>query len=428
MAGYIQRVADYDLRKSLATFGAVIIQGPRAVGKTTTASQHVKSAIRLDESPEVQALAATSPATVLAGTTPRLIDEWQLAPQIWNAVRHEVDNRGLPGQFILTGSATPTDEITRHSGAGRFKRLTLRPLSLSESGDSTGAVNFSALFTGSNVVGIGGPTVEEYARLIVRGGWPALVRNANRNPTEYLLSYLDDVSRVDMPTNDMRIDPLRMNALVRALSRNVATEISASRLSLEAELDAPSVGVISVSAQSVRKYLDALSRVFVLEEQPAWAPQLRSRVRIRVSPKWHFVDPSLAAAALGASKNHLLDDLRTLGLLFESLCVRDLRVYAGSLGAKVFHYRDETGLEVDCVIENQTGDWFAVEVKLGGQKPIDEGADNLKKLAGKVSDARRARLKSLTVLTAGNVSYTRPDGINVVALGHLKVDPRKESG
>lgn len=427
MAGYINRVADHDLRRALATFGAVIIQGPRAVGKTTTASQHANSTVRLDESPDVQVLASTSPVTLLAGAPPRLIDEWQLAPQIWNAVRHEVDKRGLPGQFILTGSATPTDEITRHSGAGRFKRLTLRPLSLSESGDSTGAVSFSALFTGSNVAGIGGPTVEEYARLIVRGGWPALVKNASRNPTEYLLSYLDDVSRVDMPTNDMRIDPLRMNALVRALSRNLATEIPASRLSLEAELDATSAGVIGVSAQSVRKYLDALSRVFVLEEQPAWAPQLRSRVRIRVSPKWHFVDPSLAAAALGASQKHLLNDLRTLGLFFESLCVRDLRVYAGSLGAQVFHYRDETGLEVDCVIENQTGDWAAVEVKLGGQKPIDEGASNLKKLAGKVSDARRAQLKSLTVLTAGNVSYTRPDGINVVALGHLKVDPRAET-
>lgn len=428
MARYINRVADHELRRALATFGAVIIQGPRAVGKTTTASQHANSTVRLDESPEVQALASTSPATVLAGAPPRLIDEWQLAPQVWNTVRHEVDKRGLSGQFILTGSATPTDEITRHSGAGRFKRLTLRPLSLAESGDSTATIGFYDLFNGLNVAGIGGPTVEEYASLIVRGGWPALVRDARRNPTEYLLSYLDDVSRVDMPANDMRIDPLRMNALVRALSRNVATEIPASRLSLEAELGGASASANGISAQSVRKYLDALSRVFVLEEQPAWAPQLRSRVRVRVSPKWHFVDPSLAAAALGASKNHLLDDLRTLALFFESLCVRDLRVYAGSLGAQVFHYRDETGLEVDCIIENQTGDWAAVEIKLGGQKPIDEGATNLKKLAGKVSDARRAQLRSLTVLTAGNVSYTRPDGINVVALGHLKVDPCKEAG
>lgn len=421
MSAYRTRIMDAQLRRSLTTFGAVVIQGPRAAGKTTTARTIAKSSVRLDASPELAAIASASPRTILEGATPRLIDEWQLAPEIWNAVRHEVDERGKPGQFILTGSATPTDTLTHHSGAGRFRRLTLRTMTLSESGESTEAVDFRTLLEGVSPYGIEGPTVPEYAALISRGGWPALVDNPDISYHDYLSSYLEDVARADLPANDIRVDPQRMRALIRALARNVATEVTAEKLSREAELADSDEATTTISAQSVRKYLDALERVFVVEEQPAWAPHLRSSIRLRTQPKWHFVDPSLAVAALGAGPDRLLSDLNTLGFLFESLCVRDLRVYAEAVGGNVYHYRDSSGLEIDCIVETPAGNWAAFEVKLGGAKHIDEAAKNLKKLAAKVSEARRERLRSLNVLTAGSISKPRPDGVNVLSLGHLTV-------
>lgn len=415
MGHYFHRIIDQAIDSALTTFGALILEGPRAVGKTTTALQHAASSVRLDSSPDLLPLAETAPDVVLAGNTPRLIDEWQLAPTIWNAARHAVDTRGAVGQFILTGSTTPTDDVTRHSGAGRFRRIVLRPMTLSESGESIGAVTFSALFDGTSVGGLGGPTVEDYARLIVRGGWPALVQQPGRSATDYLVSYLDDVARTDLPTAGARVDPIRMRALMRALARNVATETSATRLAAEAEVDVSA----GVSAQSVRKYLDALTRVHVLEEQPAWRAHLRSAVRQRVSPKWHFVDPSLAAAALEATPSTLLDDPRTLGFFFESLVIRDLRVYADALGGTVTHYRDERGLEVDAIVDLPDGRWAAFEVKLGGQTGIEAAAKSLHKLAAKVSPVRAASLASLNVITAGTTSLTRPDNVNVVSLGHL---------
>lgn len=367
-------------------------------------------------SPEIAALAETSPSTVLAGEPPRLIDEWQLAPTLWNAVRHEVDERAIPGQFVLTGSSTPPDDITRHSGAGRFRRITLRPMTLAESGDSTEAFTLADLFNDAKIAGVGGPTVENYVELLVRGGWPALVAQPSRSAQDYLSSYLDDVALIDLPHADLRADPIRMRALIRALARNVSTEISAAKLSREAEIGTSDT---EVSAQTVRKYLDALTRVFVIEEQPAWATHLRSNVRLRTQPKWHFIDPSLATAAMGASRQMLLDDLNTLGLLFESMCVRDLRVYAQQLAGSVYHYRDEVGLEVDAIVELNDGRWAAFEVKMGGTKNIELATHNLRSLAAKVSEKRSGQLASLNVLTAGTTSYTRPDGVNVVALGHL---------
>jgi len=411
VAAYRGRVIDAEIADALRTFGAVLLEGPRAVGKTTTALQHVASSVRLDASPELLELAEAAPGIILQGDAPRLVDEWQLAPTIWNAVRHEVDHRALPGQFILTGSATPSDDQTRHSGAGRFRRLTLRPMTLAESGDSTAAVRFADLFGGSSIAGLGGPTVPEYASLIVRGGWPALVASSSRSASEYLSAYLDDVARVDLPAAGERIDPLRMRALMRAVARNVATEIPATKLAAEAE----------ISPQSARSYLDALARVCVIEEQPAWLPHLRSTIRQRRSPKWHFVDPSLAAAALNASPRALLEDPRTLGFFFESLAIRDLRVYAETLGGRVAHYRDEQNLEVDAIVELNDGSWAAFEIKLGGQKNVDAAAAQMRKLAEKVSPERLSSLVSLNVVTAGSLSMTRPDGVNVVALGHLHI-------
>jgi predicted AAA+ superfamily ATPase len=420
---YRVRLADDLIKDALGTFGAVIIQGPRAVGKTTSGLHLAASSVRLDSSPNLATLAQLSPERVLDGATPRLIDEWQLAPTLWNSVRHEVDTRGVAGQFILTGSATPADDITRHSGAGRFHRIMLRPMSLDESGDSIRQVSFTALFDNStdkpSVAGLGGPSVEKYAELIVRGGWPVLVMQPSRSPTQYLADYLDDVSRTDLRFAGLQADPIRVGALQRALARNTATEISASKLGAEAEIPFPGATSTAISAQIVRKYIDALTRIFVVEEQPAWAPHLRSKVRLRVRPKWHFIDPSLAAAALRAQPEALLDDLNTLGLLFESLAIRDLRIYTQTLEGAVYHYRDDSGLEVDAIVELGDGRWAAFEVKLGGADNIKLAAANLCKLATKVSAQRAEKLCSLNVLTAGDESYTRPDGVNVIALGHL---------
>ncbi|MDR1213830.1 MAG: DUF4143 domain-containing protein [Propionibacteriaceae bacterium] len=423
---YRPRLVDDLVRNALGTFGAVIIQGPRAVGKTTSGQRLAASSVRLDSSPNLVTLAEVAPGRVLDGPTPRLVDEWQLAPTLWNAVRHEVDDRGVAGQFILTGSATPADDITRHGGAGRFHRETLRPMSLDESGDSTRQVGFAALFhvpidekAEDPVAGLGGPTVEDYAELVVRGGWPALVTQPTRSPTEYLADYLDDVARVDLRFAGLSADPIRVGALQRALARNTATEASANKLSVEAEIPLPGAAPAEVSAQTVRKYVDALTRIFVVEEQPAWAPHLRSKVRLRVHPKWHFIDPSLASAALRTGPETLLADLNAFGLLFESLAVRDLRIYAQRLGGAVYHYRDDSGLEVDAVVELGDGRWAAFEVKLGGTSQVERAAMNLRKLVAKVSEQRTRRLCSLNVLTAGHESYTRPDSVNVIALGHL---------
>lgn len=418
MVEYRKRFSDRMLKRSLKSFGAVILQGPRAVGKTTTAKEAAASSVRLDSSPSLPALAETSPTTILQGATPRLIDEWQLAPSIWNAVRHEVDERTDRGHFILTGSATPSDDVTRHSGAGRFRRLTMRPMSLAESGESTGDISLEQIITQeANAALGGGPTVEDYAQLISRGGWPELVTDPAIEASEYLESYLNDVTRVDLPATDLRVEPARMNAVIRALARNISSEVSVSKLASEADLLHDGAG--TQDYRTVRRYLDALERIFVLEEQPAWSAHLRSKVRLRVSPKWHFVDPSLAAAALRASPEKLLQDLNTFGFLFESLAIRDLRIYAEIHRGNVYHYRDETGLEVDAIIEFLDGRWIGVEIKLGGSKQIEHGAASLLKLRDKLTDLRASQNLGLFVLTAGELSFTRDDGVSVISLGHL---------
>jgi predicted AAA+ superfamily ATPase len=417
MKEYQKRLIDSVLAQKLKSSGAILLQGPRAVGKTTTALFHAGSSIRLDSSEQVLRQAEIASKSILSGDTPRLIDEWQLAPNIWNTVRHEIDARGIPGQFILTGSAAPSDEESRHTGAGRFARLLLRPMSLFESGDSTGEVDFNCMFSQDSDIGaIGGMTVEEYAQVIVRGGWPALIGQDAEIALESLIDYVENITYVDLRTLDSPPNPIRMAALIRALARNTATEASLEKLSKEAEL-----GVDSVTAQTVRKYLDQLTRVFVLEELPAWRTHIRSSIRMRVKPKWHFIDPSIATAALHVPPKALLSDLETMGFFFESLATRDLRVYAETIGAKVYHYRDSTGLEIDTIIERYDEKWVAAEVKLGGEDAIHEAVANFAKLKNRISDRRLQNLVSCNIITAGENSYTRPDGINIIALGHLKV-------
>lgn len=409
MTDYWPRLLDRLVERQLHTFGAVLIEGPRSAGKTMTGVQHAASSIRLDASPELVELARLSPGRLLEGDTPRLIDEWQLAPTLWNALRHEVDRRATPGQFILAGSAVPTDTATHHSGAGRVARLMMRPMSLTESRESTEAVSLLGLLSGDSVGGVGGPSVDDYAHATVRGGWPVLVADTNRAPSDFLSGYLSDVARVDLAEAGLNVDPVRMVALLRAVSRNIATEVAGTKLGAEAE----------ISAQSARKYLDALTRIFILEEQPAWAVHLRSKVRLRVQSKLHFIDPSIAATALGVNADRLLADLKTFGFLFESLCIRDLRIYAAMHGGSVFHYRDTSGLEVDAIVELPTGSWGAFEVKLGGEENVAQAASNLLKMKDKISTSRQQDLGALVVLTAGETSYTRDDGVHVVPLGHL---------
>jgi predicted AAA+ superfamily ATPase len=406
----------------LNAFGAVIIEGARATGKTTTALHAAKSNISLDQSPQVAALAQTNPAAVFAGDVPRLIDEWQLASNVWNAIRHEIDVRGRPGQFILTGSATPDDDVTRHSGAGRFGRIKLRTMSLFESGFSTGAIDFGTFFEGdADVCGVAGPDIPTYASRIVIGGWPMTQGMSERQANMYLRSYLEDSAKSDMNGG---ANPERVKALLRALSRNISTEAAVKRLASEANMPEFSKGDKAnqgVSLPTARKYLDALSSIFILEELQPWATHIRARVRQRVSPKWHFVDPSLATASLQISSKQLLEDPNALGYFFESLCVRDLRVFAERLGGQVYSYRDEKNLEVDAIVELFDGKWAGFEIKLGGDRFIEEGARNLLRLYGKLSDAKQADMTSLNVLTAGNVSYRRADRVNVVSIGHIGI-------
>ena len=415
MSSYRHRLVDGLIKRKLASIGGVFLQGARSVGKTTTALHHAKSSVRLDESEQVVNQAKLNAKPLLAGAVPRLIDEWQIVPGIWNTVRHEIDDRSVPGQFILAGSAAPSDDATRHTGAGRIARLVLRPMSLDESGDSQKSVPFGTLFKkGAEVGGYGGLSVEDYADLIVRGGWPALIGREPLSAREALIDYVANITHVDLRTLKSPPDPVRMSALILAISRNIATEASLEKLATEAEIHEG-----GITAKTVRKYLDQLTRIFVLDELAAWRPHIRSSIRTRVKPKWHFADPSIAAAALRVTPTALLDDLETMGFFFESLCIRDLRAYADTADAKVFHHRDSDGLEIDAIVERFDGAWAAVEVKLGGEEAIEAAAKSFARLRKRLTPKKLSTLTSLNVVTAGRESYTRKDGVNVIALGHL---------
>ncbi|MDR1653395.1 MAG: DUF4143 domain-containing protein [Prevotellaceae bacterium] len=419
MSDYLFRIAEEEIRETLSAMGAVLVQGARAVGKSTTAKYLAKSALSLDESVELLELAKVSPGVIIKGDTPRFIDEWQLAPSIWNAVRHEIDKRQAVGQFILAGSASPSDDITRHTGAGRIGRVTMMPMTLFESENSTKQVSFKDLFQDKNlkVAGYGGLTIEQYIQKIIVGGFPNLINKTEKQARIYLSNYLDDISRVNVGTDIIKTDPARMRALLRAISRNIATEASVTKLAAEAEFND-----VTISVQSARKYLDQLAQIFVLQELQAWATHIRSNVRRRVSPKWFFCDPSLATAALGITSTQLLKDLKMLGFLFEALALRDLRVYAHALDGNVYHYRDETGLEVDAIAELRNGKWLACEIKLGGERSVAEGISHLRALHGKVTDSKRKDMAGMCVITAGKQSYTdAKSGVHIVALSHLYI-------
>ena len=413
---YRDRVIDGELKQRLASAGAVLIVGAKACGKTESARRVAASAVFLDTDAAARQALVVDPSLVLDGPTPRLIDEWQVEPTVWNHVRRAVDDRGAPGQFILTGSAVPADDVTRHTGAGRFSRLRMRPMSLFETGHTNGAISLAALLSGEPPRSADpGLTVRDLAQLVTVGGWPALQRRGVPEASRALRDYLDQIRRVDVERVDgIPRDPAKVGRLLQSLARNVATETAVSTLAADA---GGSDGALS--RHTVMGYLDVLERLMVIENQPAWAPHLRSRSVLRSAPKRHFVDPSLAVAALHAGPDRLLADLSLLGLLFESLVVRDLRVYAQGLDGQVFHYRDNTGLEIDAVVETGDGRWAAFEVKLGAGL-ADAGAAALLRFADRVDTTRCGLPATLAVIVGSGYGYVRPDGVAVVPIGSLR--------
>ncbi len=412
---YHPRIVDTELSERLASRGGVVIEGPKACGKTSTAMQRAASFVRLDVDASARLAAETDAQLVLDGAAPRLIDEWQAVPALWNHVRRAIDDRGLPGQFILTGSAVPADDVTRHTGAGRLARLRMRTMSLFESGHSTGDVSLKGLLDGaparSSEVRM---TIPELANRIAGGGWPAHVGLPDAEAVRSATDHLIEVERFEAPgLGDAESDPVRVGRLLRALARHTATPAPVAALARDA-----GGGDGPLAWPTVDRYLSILERLMIVEDQPAWAPHLRSRSIARQTPKRHFVDPSLAAAALGASPARMLRDLELMGFLFESLVVRDLRIYAQPFGGRVLHYRDNTGLEVDAVVEAPDGSWGAFEVKLGMTR-IDEAAAALLKFAARVDDSRAGPSRCLAVIVPSGFGYARPDGVSVVPIAAL---------
>lgn len=413
---YQARVVDEELRQRLRTSGAVLVEGPKACGKTETARQVVASEVLLDVDEGARAAVAVDPSLVLAGDTPRLIDEWQVEPRIWNHVRRAVDERRKPGQFVLAGSAVPADDATRHSGAGRLSRLRMRPMSLFESGLSDGSISLRALLEGGRAEsGDRGVALADLTEAIARGGWPALQELRGDAAMESIADYLEDVCRTDINRVDgVHRDPTRVRRLLRSLARNVATHVTMTTLAA----DTTESGDNPLKKHTVGEYLSALQRLFVIEDQSPWEPHLRSRSILRKSPKRHFVDPSLAASALGADPPALLRDLNLLGFLFESLVVRDLRIYSQARRGEVGQFLDNKGLEVDAIVESD-GRWGAFEVKLGGENPIEEAAASLLKFASEIDTLRSGEPSALGVIVAGGYGYAREDGVQVIPITAL---------
>lgn len=413
---YAHRVADRELRRCLAAAGAVLIEGPRACGKTVTARQMAASEVFLDVDRGAQDMIAVNPDLVLEGRTPRLIDEWQTAPVIWNHIRRAVDARPGKGHFILTGSAVPPDDITRHTGAGRIVRVRLRPMSLFERGYSTGQVSLERVLERAPVQSPSTDfSVHDLAELICVGGWPGHLHSSADEAMVVNRNYVDEICRADLQRVDgVRRDPGRVRRFFQSLARNVATSASLATIARDVSgQDQP-----SMTGHTARSYLTGLERLMVVEEQPPWAPHLRSRSRLQLSPKRHFVDPSIAAAALDAGPEHLLHDFSWFGLLFESMVIRDLRIHAQAMGARVYHYRDDTGLEVDAIVDAGPGRWAAFEIKLGLSR-IDDAARSLLKFADRVDTSRWGEPAVLGVIVERGYGYTRSDEVSVIPLGAL---------
>ena len=436
MNGYKNRVADRLLAEKLEAFGAVLIEGPKYCGKTTLATQQARSILSMADTDTLGqnlALARTNISRLLAGETPRLIDEWQIAPQFWDAVRNEVDKRNEDGQFMLTGSAVPPkpkkdengniieEENIHHTGTGRISRLRLRTMSLWESEDSTGDVSLEELFINPDTVdGVSDIDLDRLAYLTCRGGWPkAVLKKSEKAALAQAFDYYDsvvsnDIKRVD----DIDRDEELTKRIMRSYARNQGTQATVGTILA----DIKSNGDERMSDSTVYSYIKALKEIFVIEDSIAWNPNLRSKTAIRTSDTRYFIDPSIATAALGMGPKDLINDMETFGFIFETLAIRDLRVYADALDGKVYHYRDKNNLECDAVIHLRNGSYGLVEVKIGGTEPIREGAESLKTLSSKIDSTRKKTPSFIMVLTGiGNFAYKRPaHGVLVVPIGCLK--------
>lgn len=423
MDDYKPRIVDEILIKKLESKGAVLIEGPKWCGKTTTALRQAKSVLRMDNPLEKEQnlrLSKLNPQRLLIGDNPRLIDEWQIAPSLWDTVRYEVDQRGKMGQFILTGSAVPPDtkEIT-HSGTGRFTWLTMRPMSLYESGESTGEVSLKSLFAGNlNVDGENTLDIDKLAYLVCRGGWPQAVGLKTEAALQQAFDYYDAVVKSDINRADgVNKNPERVKRIMKSYARNQGSQVASTVIAQDIAANEAE----TVNEDTVHSYIEALKKIFVVEDMSAWNPNLRSKSAIRTSDTRYYVDSSIATASLGIGPDDLINDLRTFGLFFETMCVRDLRVFAESLDGAVYHYRDNTNLECDTVIHLRNGSYGLIEIKLGGDDLIDEGAANLLKLKNKIDVSKMKAPAFLMVLIGvGKYAYRREDGVLVVPIGCLK--------
>ncbi len=421
MKEYKKRIADRILKEKLDAKGAVLVEGAKWCGKTTTASQIAQSILFLHDPANKEhylKMASISPGLLLEGATPRLIDEWQLAPQLWDAIRFEIDQRDEFGQFILTGSSIPVaDMSTSHSGTGRISRMIMRPMTLWESGDSNGKVSLGDLFDGQkDIAGMSSIDIIHLAYLICRGGWPKSIHPNEKVSLMQAYDYYDAVVESDISLADgVQRNPQRVKLLMRAYSRGISSEVKITSI----RSDMISNDSDTLHEDTIYSYLSALKRIFVIEDLPAWTPNLRSKTAIRLSDKRHFVDPSIAVASLGIGPQDLINDLNTMGLLFESMCVRDLRVYAEAMDGALYHYRDKAGLECDAVLHLRNGSYALVEVKLAGNE-IDLAAKNLLSLRNKIDTHRMNSPSFMMVLTGGSVAYRRKDGVFVIPATCLK--------
>lgn len=428
MEGYKNRIIDAVLRDELDAMGAVLIEGPKACGKTTSAEQLAGSVIYLDDPvrrKQYLQMVETDISQILNGASPRLIDEWQIAPKIWDAVRFEIDHRRKDGLFILTGSAVPLPkekEEMIHSGAGRISWIKMRPMSLWESGDSTGQVSLGELFKTKSEAVVRGENkfnLEQVAFLTCRGGWPKAVdKGFGKSALRQVINYYEAIVRTDISRVDnIEKDEERTRRIMRSLARYQGQQVSVQNI-LD---DIKSNDSTELSDKTVYSYINALKNIFVIEDMPAWNPNLRSKYAIRSSDTRYYIDPSIACAAMGWGPNDLMNDLKTFGFIFECLCVRDLRVYAQSLDGNIYHFRDKSGLECDSVVHLRNGDYGLVEVKIGGDTLIKEGAENLLVLKNRIDTTKMKSPSFLMILTAvGEFAYRRTDGVLVVPIGCLK--------
>ena len=413
---YIKRIIEEDFLEKLAVSGAVLIKGPKSCGKTSTSKQYAKSVLEMDRDKQVPIIMATNPQLLLVGDTPRLIDEWQEQPEIWNYVRHEVDDRNAKGQFILTGSANPNDDIKLHSGAGRFTVVQMDTMTWQELGHSTGIVKISDLLQGFFPDFYdSGISLDFIIDKILIGGWPTLLNESAKNALKMNSGYIDLLCEVDMSrVSGVKRDSLKVRSLLRSIARNTATLVDNKTLEQDVKISDRN----ELSRNTISEYLDALSRLMILYEQPAFNPHIRSSASLRKSPKRHLCDTSLAVAALGLNKESLVKDMKYTGFLFESLATHELNVYAKANDANVFHYNDSYGLEVDAIVQKRNGDYAVFEIKLGVGF-IDEAVENLKKFERNINTAKMDLPKSLNIITGTGMSHRRPDGINVITLASL---------